>query len=277
MTIEGVAPHPSLPLDGASGEAPRQSDLVTPSPLARRLGRRWASHPFRATGAVTVGGYVVLTLVLLAFGFVVTGTSTIERWDDAVMRRVAGARSETLDSLAQVGSYFGETLVVIAIAAVAIAVMAWRRLWQGVGLLAIGLLIEVTVFLTVSMTIDRPRPDIDQLDAAPPTGSYPSGHTAAAVVLYCTLALLVAARTNVRAVRVLCWVLAIGLASWVGVSRIVLGMHHPTDLVGSLVGALACMLFALLAIRSAVVSTRAGDAPPSSGARDEMPREAAYR
>jgi undecaprenyl-diphosphatase len=221
-----------------------------------------------------VAGYVALTLILLAIGYVVIGTPAIERWDDAVMRWVADAREEPLNRVAQIGSYLGETLVVLAIAAVSIAVMAWRRIWDGIGLLVIGLLIEVTVFLTVSLVIARPRPDVAQLDPAPPTGSYPSGHTAASVVLYGTLALILAARTNVRALRALYWILAIGLAAWVGVARIVLGMHHPTDLVGSLVGALACLLFALLATRTSIVAARTEAARPSPDVRAEAPREA---
>lgn len=249
-------------------------DVVSPSPLAQRLGRRWSGHPFRAAGIVGVAGYVGLTLLLLAFGVLVINSPAIERWDDAMMARIAAATSSSLDTMAQWGSYLGETLVVIAIAAVAVAVMAWRKIWDGAGLLVTGLLVEVSVFLTVSMTIARPRPDVDQLDAAPPTGSYPSGHTAAAVVLYGTLALIAAARTDSRAVKVLCWILAIALPSTVAISRLVLGMHHPTDLVGSLVGALACMLIALLAVRTAIVAARSREDPSHLDVTNELPREA---
>jgi undecaprenyl-diphosphatase len=273
MTIaEGVS-HRASTQEGSAPVLHHHGDVVSPSPLALRLGQRWAGHPLRAAALVGIAGYLGLTLLLFAIGFVVMGSPGIERWDDAVMRRIAAARSTPLEAMAQVASYMGETLVVIAIAAVSIGVMAWRRIWDGVGLLMVGLLVEVTVFLTVSTTIARERPEIDPLDPAPPTGSYPSGHTAAAVVLYCTLAAILATRTSVRAVRILCWIVAIGLASAVGFARLVLGMHHPTDIVGSLVGALSCMLIALLATRTAVVAARTEE-PPRAKVRDEMPREA---
>jgi membrane-associated phospholipid phosphatase len=249
-------------------------DVVAPSPRARRLGERWTGHPFRAAGLVGLAGYVGLTLLLLGFGVLVINSPAIERWDDDVMTRIAAATTSPIDTMAQWGSYLGETLVVIAIAAVAVAVMAWRKIWDGAGLLVVGLLVEVTVFLTVSMTIARPRPDVDQLDPAPPTGSYPSGHTAAAVVLYGTLALIAAARTDSRAVKALCWILAIALPSMVGISRLVLGMHHPTDLVGSLVGSLACMLIALLAVRTAIVAARTDEDAAHLDVSNELPREA---
>ena len=75
-------------------------------------------------------------------------------------------------------------------------------------------------------------------------------------MLYGTLAAIVIARTRHTAVRVLAWILAIALPAWVGVSRMVLGMHHPTDEVGSLLGAYGCMVFALFATQAAVVAAR---------------------
>ena len=59
-----------------------------------------------------------------------------------------------------------------------------------------------------------------------------------------------------------------------GVSRLVLGMHHPTDLVGSLVGALACMLIALLAVRTAIVAARSREDRSHLDVTNELPREA---
>ena len=49
---------------------------------------------------------------------------------------------------------------------------------------------EVLTFLTVSAVVERDRPDVSQLDAAPPTSSVPSGHTGAAVALYGYLAVI---------------------------------------------------------------------------------------
>ena len=44
--------------------------------------------------------------------------------------------------------------------------------------------------MTTTLFVDRARPPVHHLDAAPPTSSFPSGHTAAAIVLYVGLILV---------------------------------------------------------------------------------------
>ena len=46
--------------------------------------------------------------------------------------------------------------------------------------------------------------------------------------------------------------MAIAIPIFVGVSRLYRGMHHPTDVIGSVIGALGCLAFAFLATRTGV-------------------------
>jgi membrane-associated phospholipid phosphatase len=95
----------------------------------------------------------------------------------------------------------------------------------------------------VTATVHRPRPPVVRLDVAPPTSSYPSGHTAAAVALYGCIAILVfwiySRRPATRvAVVVLCCIPVV-----VGMSRLYRGMHYPSDvLAGALTGGLWLLL-----------------------------------
>jgi membrane-associated phospholipid phosphatase len=108
------------------------------------------------------------------------------------------------------------------------------------------------VFLVTTLVIARPRPTVPRLDVSPPTSSFPSGHTAAAIALYVGLAIIVGRHVRNGVVRSLVWTLAILIPCFVGVSRVYRGMHHPTDVLGSIPLGVAALLVASLAICSAV-------------------------
>ena len=87
------------------------------------------------------------------------------------------------------------------------------------------------MFVTASFVVDRGRPPISQLDSIPPTSSYPSGHTAAAVAFYGAIAIIVFWHTRNRVARGVAFAAAILLPLIVGGSRMYRGMHHLSDVV----------------------------------------------
>jgi undecaprenyl-diphosphatase len=151
----------------------------------------------------------------------------------------------------------GSTFVVIGITVVVGIVLAFRRHWLAIGFLASGLLIEVGGFLAATLAVNRPRPAVPQLDVAPPTSSFPSGHTAAALVLYVSLAIIVWTLSDSRVLRVLFWALAAVVPVFVAFSRLYRGMHHATDVLGSVVLASGALFFAVVATRVTTAVTLA--------------------
>ena len=232
-----------------------------PEGLAHRLARRSRTgRPFVAGAAVASVGYVVMTAVLVGMGLLLTRMlldGPVGRWDASLNRWFFDHRTPTLDDLTEWGSRLGDTATVIGIAAVAVVILAIGRHWAHIAFLVGALVIEVTSFVTTTFLIDRERPTVPHLDEGPPTSSFPSGHTAASIVLYVGLAIVITSLVRNRIVRVLVWIPAVALPIAVGLSRLYRGMHHPTDEIGSIVGAAGCMAFALLATRTGVAVSEA--------------------
>ena len=81
----------------------------------------------------------------------------------------------------------------------------------------------------------------------PQTSSFPSGHVAATIVLYGSVALFVSLAHRRPLVQWLAWAAVVVFAGSVAVSRVYRGMHHPTDVVvGALLG-VACLSVAVVA------------------------------
>jgi membrane-associated phospholipid phosphatase len=98
------------------------------------------------------------------------------------------------------------------------------------------------VFLLTTAAVDRVRPAVPKLDPAPPTSSFPSGHTGAATALYVGVALLIASRVKPVWLKVLVLVLAALVPISVGLARLYRGMHHPTDVAFGAANGLFCAL-----------------------------------
>jgi len=173
----------------------------------------------------------------------------------------ADHRSPFWNTMTGVFSNLASTFVVIGIALLIVVICAARRRWPGVIFMVVAMAGEVTMFLTITLLVDRARPDVPHLDAAPPTSSFPSGHVFATFVLWNTIAVLAVRQEWSSPVRIVARLLAVAMPIAVGLSRISRGMHHPTDVVASFVLGLLWM-FALCAVLTPEAFRRHRSRPP---------------
>ncbi len=106
--------------------------------------------------------------------------------------------------------------------------LVWKR-WVETLLVWAAVALQSAVFLTTTLLVSRERPDVEKLDPAPPTSSFPSGHTGASTALYLSIGLVLASRVRSRVGRVAVVVLLLLVPIGVAVSRLYRGMHFPTD------------------------------------------------
>lgn len=188
-----------------------------------------------------------LVLWLLA-GFVAVSIAVTAGWtvslDQAVVMSVAGHRTDLLNSLAVNLTALGSAPVVtlIAMLATLYALAAGRQR------IVLALLWTPLSFLlddVLKLLFQHPRPT-EAIIAIPDSYSFPSGHAVAASALYITLALIAGdGERRQRPRRILVWsgVIVAVLVAW---SRVYLGVHYLSDVVGGLLlggaGAVAASL-----------------------------------
>ncbi len=101
----------------------------------------------------------------------------------------------------------------------------------------------------LKLIFNRPRPDLVPHSVYAASTSFPSGHSMLAAVSYLTLGTLLASSTSKKRLKIYFMVLAVGFTVAVGISRVYLGVHWPTDVLAGWIAGAAWAAFCWLAER----------------------------
>lgn len=158
--------------------------------------------------------------------------------DAAAMKWLQSHRDGFLDDAAQIASMPGHRLAAaLSVTFLVLALLASRR-WMD-ALMFASILAPVLVNMALKEIIDRPRPDMTILISQPTSPGFPSGHAEYAALLFLLLFYLAGELVGPRWLR---WPLRVVLLLAilaVGASRVYLGVHWPSDVLGGyLLGAL---------------------------------------
>ncbi|HEX6677200.1 MAG TPA: phosphatase PAP2 family protein [Actinomycetes bacterium] len=207
----------------------RLGSLFRATGLQRRL------DPAEATGLALTVALAVIFLAGVGFGLLavmVTSRTGLYHYDAGVA--AWGSRHATPPAVRtfQVITQLGSTIVVVTEATLLGLGDVWRRrTWSGAAFLLTVVLGQNLLSNGVKLLVRRDRPPILP-PLHPGTGySYPSGHTTAAAATYAAMALLLG-RGRRWPVRVWLAVAAAAVTVTIGLSRVLLGVHWLTDVLG---------------------------------------------
>jgi undecaprenyl-diphosphatase len=212
---------------------------VAPLPLLRWIGDHVRGF-HAAVGVYLLAGTAMIVAALL--GFVALADAMLrgrtEAFDYAVMERMADVESPALHGWAlDVTALGGKVVVPLVVIVASVALWSSRHRYSAI-LLWIAVSGAAGVNALLKISFDRSRPEVfDWRTPHAGLSSFPSGHSTTAVVVYGTLAFLVARLMPTVALRALTWVVALAIIVAVALSRVYLGVHYPSDVVaGALVG-----------------------------------------
>ena len=202
-----------------------------------------------ATGTILVG-LAGLVASLFVLGTIVDGVRDQEVFilDTWATPFLHGIRSPLLDALMNGLTAMGSTIIVLPIFVAALAGLYLRRRYGAMLFLAIALGGSLVIDATMKLIFERPRPKLDYA-AVLPDYSFPSGHAMNGVAFYVSIGLIV---WNVfgRRVGLPATIVAAILAIGIGVSRIYLGFHFMTDVIGGWLAGIVWLLVVGAAFRA---------------------------
>jgi undecaprenyl-diphosphatase len=175
---------------------------------------------------------VVCLFLFLAIAAAVDDGALLLTWDEPVTRALADLRSPGLDGIVKALSSLGGLTVVILML-VLLLLFVWQECRSLALVLLASSLIRPLLEWGLKKLVDRPRPVLGQLVAG--TGpSFPSGHVMAALAVWGLLPPVVAVVSGRRTA----WWISVGVSGTivglVAFSRVYLGVHWMSDVVGAL-------------------------------------------
>ena len=223
-----------------------------------------AHDPRRVAVGVAIAFGVAFTLTV-ALGFLLElswSSDGSTGFDSDVTRWFVDHRTPTWTDAMRVITWLGSSAVVVPLAIVVVgALLIGLRRWVA---LFVALAVGGASLLSVLAkdVIGRDRPPVDVRLQQVHSSSFPSGHSTQAAATYFTLAIVVTVLSHSRALRAVTWTAATLIAFLVGVSRVYLGMHWATDVLGGWL--LGSFWVAGLTVALAPLDTRKGLRIPGS-------------
>jgi undecaprenyl-diphosphatase len=204
-------------------------------------------------------------VVLLSFLVVVAGTWAFIELADAVLEKgtqsfddriILALHTKSGDPIGpkwlnEVGrdmTALGGVAVISGMTAIVAGFLLMRKQYHAMWFVIIATFGGLIIASILKWLVNRARPDLVHHGSYVSTSSFPSGHSMLAAIAYLTLGSLLARLVVERRVKIYILLVALFITFMVGISRVYMGVHYPTDVLAGwsagLVWACICWLAA---------------------------------
>lgn len=233
--------------------------------VPRQPGPRGLLAPLLRWVGAHVSGFhgpvaVVLALALFAIVGALAAFAEVAEWvgegktqafDERLMLAVHARATPLLNVAAQEVTSLGATLVMAMVLFVASVLLWISHHRYSVLLLWVSLVGATALNSLLKSVFDRPRPSLVPWGVEhAAASSFPSGHSMSAMAFYASLAYLVARLGSTRLLRGLTFGVFALVVVLIGLSRVYLGVHYPSDVLAGFLSGFAWACFCALGIEA---------------------------
>ena len=184
------------------------------------------------------------------------GTPSVQRFDETVVRSLRNAEDLAqpigpawFKELARDFTALGGYGILSTITILVTTFLHLERRPARAHFVVVAIVAGYSLSMTLKALIARPRPDIVPWLSHVHSSSFPSGHSMMSAVVYLSLGLMLSDLTSRRLVKTFVVVAPLTISALVGLSRVYMGVHYPTDVVAGWWLGISWSLACWLAIR----------------------------
>lgn len=174
-------------------------------------------------------------LIFVLIGYTVQFyPETLNSFDTTIQSFVRGQLPDGLTQFFRLITVSGNVLsqvIIVAVATIIFFLLKWKS--EAYFILASGSLAGI-IIMVMKLIYHRHRPTLEHLVFAPGF-SFPSGHALGSIMIFGALALILMGRVHSRGAKLAIQILIAMFIILVGLSRIYLGVHFPSDVIGGFV------------------------------------------
>ena len=214
--------------------APHYRYIKSPSleQAFRNLLRLDAGAAWRATRIPLVAFFLCFALLALA---IADQAPAIDSFNATINALIHGTRG-LLDSFFVAITMLGDFLPMTALCLVVCAILAIARKWDGLAFFATNVILAVVCVQALKLIFAVPRPGAETLVPIPGSFSFPSAHSFCSLIVFGMIGLLIFRALNRKGapynVAIVPGIILVIFAILIGISRIYVGVHWPSDVLG---------------------------------------------